>query len=125
MERDSKVMMIRPDLQLDSGAEKRDIEWFQNKTLRPILKFQNDVLLFRFQHDALTLKSAFSSMSEKKKSDYIEHRIKADKNLQKELIGMVSGMFSLGEFEEYWKAKQELDRRILTMIAKRLIDQQK
>src|SRR5690606_16805379 len=106
---------------MDNG-EKTNMEKFQNIVLRPILKFQNDLLLVRFGSDPLTVKAKLDKMDEKGLATYIDHRIKIDKALQKEFIGTVTALFTMEEFQEYLKAKEEINKRIIAMLIERLID---
>lgn len=53
---------------------------------------------------------------------YISSRVKNDTRLQKEFIGMITGLMTTAEFDDYLLQKQEIDRRILTMLSARIID---
>ena len=51
---------IRPEIKsVNTKAQSLDIETFQNETLRPILKFQNDLLLEVYRQYIAQYKNAF------------------------------------------------------------------
>ena len=58
----------------NSSAEEK----FQNQTLRPILKFQNDLFLEVFRNYATKQKGAFFTLNPDKKMQYIENVIQKD-----------------------------------------------
>ena len=47
-------------------------EKFQNQTLRPILKFQNELFIEVFRNYAVKQKDVYFSLSPQKKENYIE-----------------------------------------------------
>ena len=53
-------------------------EHFQNKTLRPVIKLQNDLLVEAFKNYANKHKGAFYGLSLEKKMEYIERAIQKD-----------------------------------------------
>lgn len=98
-------------------------EKFQNQTLRPILKWQNELLLEVFKNYAVKQKSMFFSLSPEKKETYIENAIQKDIKLRNTLKGIVIGLFSLEEFQEYKKNTSNLNKRIMNLIIERLKSQ--
>ncbi len=122
MKRDQDILALRPNLDLNSENTVKIVEKFQNQCLRPILKLQHDLLVKRFLLDPQTIKSGFSYKNPLAKQTYISSRIKNDTRLQKEFIGMIAGLMTRAEFEEYLLQKQEIDRRILSMLSARIID---
>ena len=50
MNRDFDLVQLRPQVQFNTKNIK-ETEAFQNKTLRPILKFQNQFILFNFKNN--------------------------------------------------------------------------
>ena len=49
-------------------------EKFQNQTLRPILKFQNELFIEVFRNYAVKQKGVYFSLSPQKKENYIESK---------------------------------------------------
>jgi len=78
-DRDQNLKVLRP--LIPTISEKNitsDSEQFQNKTLRPILKLQHDLLLQIFQQNVIQRKNIFQKLSPEKKLEYIENNIRKD-----------------------------------------------
>lgn len=97
-----------------------DSELFQNKTLRPILKLQHDLLLQIFQQYVIHRKNVFLKLSPEKKLDYIENSIRKDLNFRSLLIGTVVGHFSIEEYQTYNQNENELRKRLINMLIERI-----
>jgi len=121
--RDLSLLALRPQISVAEFADQSRVELFQNNTLRPILKFQNELLISRFLNDLLTLKAAYPKMDVKSQRSYVDQRLKTDKKLQKELIGICTGLMTIAEYDDYWEQKSELNKRIVTMLAERIYSQ--
>jgi hypothetical protein len=118
-ERDSNIQKLRG---LSLGKTMDTIspeELFQNNTLRPILKFQNDLLIELFIVYATKNKNVFFSLSIEKKNIYIEKATSADTAFRNQLIGVIVGLFSVEEYLEYAKNSSNLNKRIITMLIER------
>ena len=98
-------------------------ESFQNKTLRPILKFQNDLFIEVFTNYAVKQKGVFFTLSPEKKMAYIENTIQRDIKLRNSLKGMVIGLFTTDEYVEYIKNSSNLNKRMMNMLIERLKSQ--
>ena len=98
-------------------------EVFQNKIIRPILKFQNDLILKIFIEYCIKQKSVFFKLSINKKLEYIEHSLQRDMKFREFYKGIVIGLFNAESFEEYSKNSSNLNRRIITMLIERLKSQ--
>jgi len=59
MERTEALIKIRPILNISENEESTEFEKFQNKVLRPLLKFQHDYLCFTFLKTPQVLKVNF------------------------------------------------------------------
>jgi len=99
------------------------VEQFQNRTLRPILKFQNDLLLKIFHQYIQKRKNKFHQLSTPKRLEYIQTNIRNDLKFRNLLTGTVIGHLTIEEFEIYQKNESELRRRIITLLIQRLQDQ--
>ena len=95
-------------------------ESFQNTILRPILKNQNNILFAIFSNHFSKLKINFEGLSETDRDLKIEKLITKDIALKNLMLGMVVGQIELSQFEAYLSKKEELNRRIMTMLVKRL-----
>jgi hypothetical protein len=98
-------------------------EYFQNITLRPILKLQNDLILSAFQIYIVQNKIPFEIYSTDKKNTVIENAILKDVKFQNLLKGFAIGLFTADEFTLYSGATSSLNKRIRSMLIERLQSQ--
>lgn len=98
-------------------------ERFQNETLRPIIKLQNDLFLCSFQHYIAKRKNTFYELIIEKRFDYIAHAIQKDLKFRNSLKGMVIGQFTVEEYKVYIENSSALDKRMMNMVIKRIQDQ--
>ena len=94
-------------------------ETFQNDTLRPILKFQNDLLIDVFINYAVKQKGLFFTLSPDKKEKYIENVIQKDIKFRNALKGMIIGLFTVEEYSNYIKNSSSLNKRMMTLLIER------
>lgn len=104
-------------------SETSDEEFFQNETLRPILKLQNDLLLLVFQNYVTKSKMDFANFSVEKKLNFIENSIQKDIKFRNSLKGMVLGLFTLEEYNRYISNSSALNKRIMNLTIERLKSQ--
>lgn len=107
----------------NENVESLSEEYFQNNTLRPILKLQNDLLIEVFKNYAIKQKNTFFQLSPDKKEKYIENVIQKDIKFRNSLKGMVIALFSVEEYLEYIKNSSNLNKRMMTMLIERLKSQ--
>lgn len=102
-----------------SSSEER----FQNQTLRPILKFQNDLFLEVFKNYATKQKSVFFTLTPEKKMNYIENAIQRDIKFRNSLKGIIIGMFTITEYKEYIQNSSNINKRMMDLLIERLKNQ--
>lgn len=122
--RSSHLLKIRPVLQkarVDSDTS--DDEYFQNTTLRPIIKFQNHLLIAVFKNYIRKHKNKYYELSVEKRLTYIENAIQKDIKFRNSLKGMIIGQFTVEEYESYIKNSSALNKRMMSMVISRLKDQ--
>ncbi len=98
-------------------------EKFQNQTLRPILKLQNDLFIAVFNNHINKHKNDFYSLSVERKLQFIENAIQKDIKFRNSLKGMVIGLFTLSEYEVYIQNSSALNKRMMNMLIERLKSQ--
>ncbi len=98
-------------------------EIFQNKTLRPILKLQNDLFIQVFINYAQKQKNVFFTLTPDKKLTYIESVIQKDIKFRNSLKGMVIGFFTVDEYKEYILNSSNLNKRMMNLLVERLKNQ--
>jgi hypothetical protein len=103
----------------NSSAEEK----FQNQTLRPILKFQNDLFLEVFKNYATKQKSVFFTLNPEKKMHYIENVIQRDIKFRNSLKGIIIGLFTVSEYKEYIQNSSNLNKRMMNLLVERFKSQ--
>ncbi len=119
---DELRLSIRPKLNL-AVEPITTLEKFQNLTLRPILKFQNDLLIQVFKAYCTKRKIKFDNLIAHDQLQYIDKTLKTDMKFRNYCIGCIVGHFTLSEYEAYYQQEAEFNRRIITMMTKRLQSQ--
>ena len=114
----------RPTIKtLSKEREPLDIEFFQNETLRPILKMKNDVIIEFFNSYIHHKKINWSPKSIEKKEEFIYQNISKDNIFKNAIIHLIIGNFSLKEYLEYSTKSKEHNKRIWKMIQQRICSQ--
>jgi hypothetical protein len=98
-------------------------EVFQNATLRPILKLQNDLIVLVFQNYVNQIKLPFKGFTVEKKMSSIATIISKDNQLQNTLKGIIIGLFTTEEYQYYSKTISNSNKRIKAMLIERLQSQ--
>ena len=96
-------------------------EAFQNTTLRPIAKLQNDLLIAVFKNYIAKRKHVFYDLSLQKQMAYIENAIHKDMKFRNSLKGMIIGQFTTEEYELYIQNSSALNKRMMTIVKERLL----
>ena len=118
------LLAIRPNLNsLDKDLNTKEIETFQNDVLRPILKFQNDLLLQIFIDYVKQYKGVFFKLSNHEKMSYIQEALSANQRLRSLILGAIVGLFTLEDYSYYRLNLSELNKRIVALVIKRLQSQ--
>ena len=118
------LLAIRPNLNtLDKDLNTKEIETFQNDVLRPILKFQNDLLLQMFIDYVKQYKGVFFKLSNHEKMSYIQEALSANQRLRSLILGTIVGLFTLEDYSYYRLNLSELNKRIVALVIKRLQSQ--
>ncbi len=122
--RSQSLLNLRPEIPTacvhnDMSVEER----FQNITLRPVIKFQNDLLLAVFLNYIAKHKSAFEELSAPRRLLYIENAIQKDIKLRNSMKGMIIGQFTSEEYAMYICNSSSINKRMMKMVIERLKDQ--
>ncbi|MFC5044987.1 glyoxalase [Aquimarina hainanensis] len=119
--REKDLLKIRP-LILNSHISKNmtSDELFQNKTVRPIIKLQNDLFIAVFKNYIKKRKNTFYDLSPENKIRYIENAIQKDTKFRNSLKGMVIGLFTAEEYATYIKNSSALNKRMMNLVKERL-----
>lgn len=121
--RDENLLKCRPQVKTNNSVLPLQEEAFQNHTLRPILKFQNEIILELFRDYALKYAKNFSQLNTEKKEKFIEQSMQKDAKLRSLFKGIVLGHLTSAEFESYTRMSSEINKRIYSLILERLKSQ--
>ena len=120
--RDIHLNSLRPKILINTIKTDMSIEeYFQNTVLRPIIKFQNDLLIAVFLQFCTKYKNVFFDLSTEKKILYIESAIAKDSKLRNTFRNLLIGLFSVEEYSEYLKNASNLNKRMTGIVKERLI----
>ena len=123
METRSKLLLkIRPEIpSAKIYKSMSNDEAFQNKTLRPIIKMQNDLFIAVFKNYISKRKNVFYELTLQKQMAYIENAIHKDMKFRNSLKGMVIGQFTIEEYELYIINSSALNKRMMNIVKERLL----
>ncbi|PQB04429.1 glyoxalase [Aureitalea marina] len=119
--RDQVLLQLRPTIEsarIMSGMSQEEI--FQNQTLRPVAKLQNNLLLEIFRNYVRKHKNVFYDLSIEKRLDYIENAIHKDMKFRNSLKGTIIGQFTLEEYRVYTENSSALNKRMMNIVKERL-----
>ena len=123
-DRSTDLLRFRPEIPTAKITDMMsDDERFQNETLRPIIKFQNDLLLAVFRNYINKHKNAFYELALEKRLDYVENAIQKDIKFRNSLKGMIIGQFTQEEYTTYIENSSALNKRMMNMVIERLKSQ--
>ena len=106
------------DIPVSDGSTAAEI--FQNQTLRPVLKLQNDLYLSLFKTYADSQNADFASLKITQKRTFVDQCLQKDNGLKNTLIGVTIGMFTPQELQTYSFQSKVYNRRIVAMIIERI-----
>ncbi len=117
MNRTEDLLKLRPKIKtIQQDLNTSETEQYQNDTLRPILKFQHDILLCLFHASLTKNKARFTELSLEEKEEKLNQIFQKDLSFKNQSIGAVIGMLSLDEYEVYISDMVAYNRRIVTML---------
>tara|TARA_B100001741_G_scaffold313736_1_gene321548 strand:+ start:29718 stop:30131 length:414 start_codon:yes stop_codon:yes gene_type:complete len=123
-DRTSLLLAIMPSIDnIDKDLKSKEIELFQNKVLRPILKFQNDLLLHIFNDYINQFKGEFFKLSRKQRLSYIRDSLSKNQCLRSVILGAIIGLFAVEDYSFYRLNTSSLNKRIITMAIQRIQSQ--
>lgn len=119
--RDITLLQLRPEIPTAKIFPSTSTEEsFQNETLRPIVRLQDDLLVAVFRNYIRKHKNVFYDLSVEKRLDYIENAIHKDMKFRNSLKGMMIGQFTLDEYEKYIQNSSALNKRMMNIVKERL-----
>jgi hypothetical protein len=120
--RDEYLVALRPEISsIKIHDNMSDEERFQNLTLRPIAKLQNDLIIELFRNYIRKHKNVFLGLTAPKRIDYIENAVNRDQKFRNILKGITIGQFTMPEYEMYAANSSALNKRMMNLVRERLI----
>lgn len=119
--RESSLLALRPQI-LNARVTNNmsEDEQFQNRTIRPIVKLQNDLLIEVFRNYIKKRKNTFYNLTLDERMHYIENAIQKDMKFRNSLKGMIIGQFTVEEYLQYIKNSSALNKRMMNIVKERL-----
>ena len=117
---DAALLALRPVVPAETTDAADTVGAFLHATLRPALKLQNDLLLavmtdfVRDHHIVLRLTDQQHQLTE---------LLGRNTKLRYTVVGLVTGVFTAEEYAFYRQHRPELNRRLLEMALRRVLDQ--
>ena len=84
-----KRSALLPEIPIDETLQSTELETFQNKVLRPILKFQNDHILQSVFHVCTSMATDFKTKSLVQRKRFVNDVMRSNAALKHQLIGLV------------------------------------
>lgn len=97
-----------------------ELEYFQNITIRPIIKMQHDLLILSLRTYLKKRKIIIEGLSENQITQKIHAIIYKDISYRNICLGLIIGHFSSSEFSFYTHHSPEINKRIIKIIHQRV-----
>ena len=116
---DEELISLRPMIKIEQD-DKKPLESFQNDVLRPVLKYQHELLELEMLNNTI-----FKHLKSKRLNP-TAHRTALQKLVQTpelkfRCLGLILGMLCNKEYQFYLEHKTELNKRISAMIVDRIV----
>ena len=112
---------LLPEIFFDETLDSTELELFQNKYLRSILKYQHDYLLALLQDSCKQMNPAFQHLTERERNRFARQVIQNNQALRNQCIGLIVGFLEPEQFSWYLNHKTDCNKRILQMAEKRVL----
>jgi len=119
--RDTQLLANRPKIPnaiITQGMSKE--EYFQNNTLRPIAKLQNDLLVLVFKNYITKHKNVYYNLTIENRLLYIDNAVHKNIKFRNALKGMYIGQFTTEEYLRYIANSSALNKRMMNLTRERL-----
>lgn len=121
MTRDNTLKDLRPIISTANVNSQTSIkEAFQNTTLRPIIKFQHELLIAVLKNYFSLNKIFTADLSSDDLNRRIENAVQKDNPFKNQLLGIIISHFTIEEFSTYTGSPNAFNKRITQMIIQRL-----
>ena len=119
---DAALLALRPAVPTEP-AEPGTIGAFLHTTLRPVLKLQNDLLLAAVADFVRDHHIPLANASDADRQRLLTELLARNTKLRYTVVGLITGLFTAGEYAFYRPHRPELNRRLLDLARQRVLDQ--
>lgn len=120
--RDDDLLRIRPAVSAQTEGT-RGVEAFLHRTLRPVLKLQNPLILKLVAAQIRRYGIPFAQRPATEQAAEVRKLVKDDGRLKHTLMGLVAGHFTEEEFAFHLAHEAEVRRRLTALLVQRVTDQ--
>lgn len=119
--RSKRLNVLFSDIEINANIDTvNPLEAYQNSTLRPILKFQNDLLVRYFEEYADSRKFKIQGSTSNDIQQFIAQTFTNDRSLKTFYHGVICAYFNSTELDFYLLHRKEVGKRISSMLQERL-----
>lgn len=119
MTRNETLINLRPEIKFDTSKTSLDAETFQNQTLRPILKWQHDIIIQLLKNNLAEL---IMPIDKKEQVVFMTKYLNKNLVLKQQLIGICIGLFTEDEMAFYLENQKTVNSRLSQLVLKKALD---
>jgi hypothetical protein len=119
MTRNETLINLRPEIKFDTSKTSLDAETFQNQTLRPILKWQHDIIIQLLKNNFAEL---IMPINKKEQVVFMTKYLNKNLVLKQQLIGICIGLFTEDEMAFYLENQKTVNSRLSQLVLKKALD---
>ena len=122
---DAALLALRPQVSVEpaSAAESTTVGDFLHATLRPVLKLQNPLLLAAMADFVTDHHIPLGPASPTDQQRLLTELLARNTKLRYTVVGLMTGLFTAAEHDFYRQHRPELNRRLLELAQRRVLDQ--
>ena len=122
MDRNKSLITLRPVIEsIKTHNRMSPEETFQNDVLRPIIKFQHELIMNIVETSLYKYHKEFSKLLPEKKKLIIESLFNSNNQLKNELRNIIVGLFIIEEYQTYKLIRSDINKRIIQIIQERVL----
>lgn len=123
MNRDQVILNLRPNIKtIKSDLMSSDQEKFQNEVIRPIVKFQHELIIDIFKDYLHEKKIQLDLLSTENQIIKITRVVQKDRTLTIQLQSIIIAYFTLKEYKQFNLMQSSMKKRIAQIIRERIIN---
>ena len=122
-DRDTALLALRPPVDAEPGLAATETEAFLHRTLRPVLKLQNEPLLALVAADVGKRVPGFAAFAPDDARERLVSMLKTDSRLKRVVLGLVLGLLTADELAFALSHEAEVRRRVTALVVERVASQ--